>query len=212
MFGVSAPAISSPGRFPAADAGELTVAAREQASGVDHVFGYASLLSDMRREGEELCRLNGYRRAWNVATDNMRTLPGYKLYLDPRTGERPAVFVTFVNLVPGSGCSVAGILFPVSGEALALLDQRERNYARREVTAAVAEEVEGRVWCYFGTAEAEARFRQGREAGRAVISRAYHDRVRSGFGAFGEDALADFDATTEQPDCPIVELERVELE
>jgi cation transport regulator ChaC len=178
----------------------------------DHVFGYASLLSDMRREGEELRRLRGYRRSWNVATDNTRTLPGYKLYLDPHTGERPEVFVTFVNLVPDSGCSVAGILFPVSAEALSLLDQRERNYARRDVTADLEQRVEGRVWCYFGTADAEERHRRGSESGRAVINRAYYERVRGGFGAFGEAALADFDATTDAPGCPIVELERVEVE
>jgi gamma-glutamylcyclotransferase (GGCT)/AIG2-like uncharacterized protein YtfP len=180
--------------------------------GGDHVFGYASLLNDMRREGEELCRLRGYRRSWNVASDNRRTLPGYKLYLDPRTGERPEVFVTFLNLVPDETCSVEGILFPVSAQALELLDMRERNYKRRDVTGEIDETVEGRVWCYFGKPEAEARCREGREMGRAVVNRGYYERVRAGFAACGEGALADFEKSTEEPGCPVVELERVEIE
>jgi hypothetical protein len=171
----------------------------------DHVFGYASLTSDMRREGEELCRLRGYRRAWNVATDNSLTLGRYKIYLDP-------VFVTFLNLVPDGDGSVAGILFPVSPAALALLDRRERNYERREVGDAVSERVDGRVWCYFGTPEATARYRTGAAAGRAVISREYRERVLGGFAECGPEALADFEATTDPEGCPVVELERVELE
>jgi cation transport regulator ChaC len=178
----------------------------------DHVFGYASLISDMRREGEELCRLQGYRRSWNVATDNSLTLGRYKIYLDPASGEQPAVFVTFLNLVPEPGASVAGALFPVSAAALEVLDRRERNYERREVGAHIGEPVDGRVWCYFGTAAAERRHRRGAGAGRTVISREYHDRVRAGFAACGREALEDFEATTDAPGCPIVELERVEIE
>jgi cation transport regulator ChaC len=178
----------------------------------DHVFGYASLLNDMRRRGEELSRLRGYRRSWNVASDNRLTLPGYKLYLDPRSGERPEVFVTFLNLVPDEQCSVAGILFPVSAQALELLDLRERNYQRHDVTAELEDRVDGRVWCYFGTAEAEARCREGRETGRAVVNGGYYERVQAGFAACGADALAEFEASTDAPGCPIVELERVEIE
>jgi Gamma-glutamyl cyclotransferase, AIG2-like len=178
----------------------------------DHVFGYASLTTDMHRAGEELCRLHGYRRAWNVATDNSLTFDRYKIYLDPVSGEQPAVFVTFLNLVPDPACSVGGVLFPVSAAALEVLDRRERNYERREVSGAVGEQVEGRVWCYFGTSEAQARYRTGFAAGAAVISREYRDRVLGGFAACGAEALADFEATTEPAPCPVIELERVDLE
>jgi len=178
----------------------------------DHVFGYASLTSDMRREGEELCRLRGYRRSWNVATDNSLTLGRYKIYLDPVTGEQPAVFVTFLNLVPVEDASVAGVLFPVSAAALEVLDRRERNYERREVSTEISEPVDGLVWCYFGTPAAEARHGEGSAAGRAVVSREYFERVRGGFAACGKRALADFEETTDAPGCPILELERVDLE
>ncbi len=174
------------------------------------MFGYASLLSDMRREEEELCRLRGYRRRWNVATDNSVTQGRYKIYLDPVTGEQPPVFVTFVNLVPDGDGSIAGILFPVTPVQLAELDLRERNYERREVSADVTAGVEGPVWCYFGTADAEARYREGKRSGSAVVNRAYHEQVRGGFASYGAEALRDFEATTEAPQVPIVELERVD--
>lgn len=177
----------------------------------DHVFGYASLLIDMRREHEELTILRGYRRTWNVATDNTRTLPGYKIYLEPGTGRRPAVFVTFVNLVPDEETSVAGVLFPVEDEALAALDRRERNYRRIEVRERIEEEVQGRVWTYVGTPEAEGRFREGHASGRAVVSAAYLERVRAGFAVAGPEALAAFEESTDALPCPVVELERVDL-
>jgi hypothetical protein len=178
----------------------------------DHVFGYASLLIDMRREEEELCRLHGYRRSWNVATDNSLTLDRYKIYLDRATGEQPAVFVTFVNLVPDGEASVGGVLFAVTPGQLAELDLRERNYERRDVSGEISDTVDGPVWCYFGTAEAEARYRRGVASERAVISRAYYERVRDGFAACGAAALASFQASTEEPRVPIVELERVDVQ
>ena len=68
------------------------------------------------------------------------------------------------------------------------------------------------MWCYFGTVAAEARHCEGVAAGRAVISREYLERVRGGFAACGDGALADFERTTDDPGCPVVELERVDLE
>jgi gamma-glutamylcyclotransferase (GGCT)/AIG2-like uncharacterized protein YtfP len=182
------------------------------AAPVAHVFGYASLLSDMRREGEELRVLRGYRRSWNVSTDNSLTIGRYKVYLDPATGEQPPVFVTFVNLVPDASCEVAGALFPVSEAALEALDLRERNYRRRDVREELDEPVDGPVWCYFATPEAEARHRAGAAAGRTVVSRDYHERVRGGFAAAGPAALAAYERSTDPPGCPVVELERVDVE
>jgi hypothetical protein len=174
----------------------------------DHVFGYASLIGDMRREGEELSRLRGYRRTWNVSTDNSETIGRYKIYLDPVTGEQPAVFVTFVNLVPDESSTVAGVLFPVTDEDLAALDLRERNYERRDVSDSLEEDMDGMVWCYFGRAEALARYRDGLAVRRAVVQRDYYERVRDGFAACGEKALAEYEASTDSPTVPIVELER----
>lgn len=157
-----------------------------------------------------MCHLRGYRRAWNVAMDNTQDLPGYKYYRD-RSGSRPPIFVTFLNLVPASGHTVNGIIFRVDPHELPSLDRRERNYSRCEVTDHVTEDVDGRIWTYLGTADAERRFSTGMETGRAVIGREYIDGVRDGFRGAGEQALAEFEATTEPPQCPVLELERIDL-
>ena len=49
--------------------------------------------------------------------DNRRTIPGYKYYVDPDTGERPPVHVTFLNIYPAAEGRVNGIAFPVTAEA-----------------------------------------------------------------------------------------------
>jgi Gamma-glutamyl cyclotransferase, AIG2-like len=184
---------------------------------IAYVFGFASLLGHRdAAPGEEraaapepvLCDLRGYTRRWNVAMDNSVTLPGYKYYVDRATGSRPAVFVTFLNLEPRADATVNGVAFPSDPEALELLDERERNYRRTDVTGAVGARVDGRVYAYTGLPEALERFETGRRSGRAVISRDYHDDVRRSFEAFGRAALAEFDRTTEPPPCPLVDLER----
>jgi gamma-glutamylcyclotransferase (GGCT)/AIG2-like uncharacterized protein YtfP len=110
--------------------------------------------------------------------DNTRDLPGYKHYLDPDTGERPAIYVAYLDLAAEPGSSVSGVLFPVDASTLEALDQRERNYERREVT--VEPSPEGRVWAYFGAADARERFERGRAQGTAVVDRDYYGRVKSG--------------------------------
>jgi hypothetical protein len=151
------------------------------------VFGYASLA----RDGGMPAYLPGYRRAWNVAMDNRATIPGYKYYVD-EGGERPEVFVTFLNLVPGGG--VHGKVVPI--EDIAALDARERNYARVDVSASV--DHPGPVYAYIGLDEAVARFEAGHRAGRAVVARAYLESVRAAF---------DVDA----PLVPVRDLTRIDL-
>jgi hypothetical protein len=143
--------------------------------------------------------------------DNTRTLPGYKYYVDPRTGDRPGVFVVFLDIAPEPSGRVNGLMFDVAGEELGVLDRRERNYGRVDVTAALTKPVDGAVWAYSGTPEARERFRHGLRTGRAVISREYYEQVLMGFGELGSNAAAEFRALTDAPPCPIVELRRVDL-
>ena len=110
--------------------------------------------------------------------DNTRNLPGYKHYLDPETGERPAIYVAYLDLEPDPASTVRGVVFAADPPTLAALDQRERNYARSEVT--VEPSPEGRVWAYFGTAEARERFERGKSNSAVVIDRAYYESVKSG--------------------------------
>ncbi|NJO04423.1 MAG: gamma-glutamylcyclotransferase [Chloroflexaceae bacterium] len=106
-----------------------------------YIFGYGSLahtgqLRTFLHRAEWhpgdwfFCRLHGYRRAWNVAMDNRVLRPGYKYYVDRATGERPAAYVTFMNVYPMAGASIGGVLFGVTPTELALLDRREANYQR----------------------------------------------------------------------------------
>lgn len=180
----------------------------------DHVFAYGSLVRDLAG-GERLARLaahlRDHRRAWNVAMDNSVTLPGYKYYLDAEDRSRPEVFVTFLNLLQAPGGRVNGILVPVSAEELFELDCRERNYTRREVTASIEPATKGRVWSYFGNAEACRRFATGMRVARAVIGESYLERVRAGFEALSGDALAEFEQSTDPHGCRALKLLRVDL-
>jgi hypothetical protein len=139
--------------------------------------------------------------------DNSRHLPGYKYYVDADTGERPAVVVTFLDLVRDDHTAVNGVVFAVDEHRLATLDDRERNYRRREVTAAVHPPFGGRVWAYFGTAAARDRF----ERGPAVVDRAYLALVRDGFAQLGPAELARFDASTEPAALPVRDLRRIDI-
>ena len=180
----------------------------------EYVFAYGSLLrlGGARGGATKACRLRDYRRAWNVAMDNSRSLPGYKYYLSAADSSRPAVFVTFLNLVPAKGRNVSGMLVPVDAGELATLDRRERNYDRHDVTELLEQPIEGRVWTYRGKAAAEQRFALAAKEGRAVIDKRYLDAVRGGFERIAADALDEFDATTDPHQCSVVDLLRIDLD
>jgi gamma-glutamylcyclotransferase (GGCT)/AIG2-like uncharacterized protein YtfP len=174
------------------------------------VFGYGSLLRRPAAAGPPVpCRLRDHRRGWGVAMDNTRTIPGYKYYVDMETGERPEVYVAFLDIRPEPDSAVNGVVFPVTDEVLASLDRRERNYDRREVTDLLDADLGGRVWAYVGSAGGRRRYETGRGAGTAVVSGPYLQGVRDDFGSFGADMAAEFEATTERPDVPVVPLKRI---
>lgn len=175
----------------------------------DHVFGYGSLVFDGVAAGTP-ARLPGYRRVWGVATDNMRAIPGYKLYLDRADGSRPPIYVAFLDLEPDPSSAVDGLVRQVTPAELGELDRRERNYDRIEVTGDI-EGVAGRVWTYAGSAAGRERLRRGRAEGRAVVSRDYLDKVRAGFGALGAGPRQAFDDSGLPDGLPVLDLERVDL-
>ena len=174
------------------------------------VFGYGSLLRRPAAAGLPVpCRLRDHRRGWGVAMDNTRTIPGYKYYVDMESGERPEVCVAFLDIRPEPGSTVNGAVFPVTAEVLASLDRRERNYDRREVTSQLDADVGGRVWAYVGSAPGRRRYETGRQAGIAVVSGPYLESVLDDFRSFGDDMAAEFEATTDRPDVPVVPLKRI---
>jgi cation transport regulator ChaC len=184
--------------------------------GRQYVFGYGSLLE--RRQPRDHAdseptpaELRGYRRTWNVAMDNLRTIPGYKYYVDRATGERGGWFVTFLNVVADSHASVNGVLFVVTGDQLAELDERERNYNRIEISAQLSPPVDGETWVYAGADAAVCRFAVGRRTGRAVVSLDYYERVIGDFAALGPGAADRFKQLTDPPPCPVIDLRRVDV-
>lgn len=174
------------------------------------VFGYGSLAADARRG--HLATLHGHRRRWGVAMDNGRDLPGYKWYRQRATGARPAVFVAFLDLVRDGDGAVNGLCLPVDEPLLQRLDERERNYERVDVTAAV-EAARGRVWAYVGSRAARARLARGLRERRAVVSQEYVDDVEHAFRRLGDGQLEAYLASTDPlpPGCEALSLERIDL-
>jgi hypothetical protein len=156
-------------------------------------------------------RMPGHRRVLGVAMDNSVDLPGYKFFRDPRDGSRPDVYVAFADLVEAAGAPpVNGVCIPVDAAALAVLDARERQYGRAEVTA-LLEDPPGPTWAYLGSEPGRARFARGMAEGRAVVVRGYVETVQAGFRALGSDEHRAFVASTDLSGVPVVALERVDL-
>ena len=176
--------------------------------GLDHVFGYASLVQD--GGPGVVATMRGARRGWGVATDNTRGIPGYKMYLLRSDGSRPAVFVAFLDLFLDPEGSVDGVCRPVSPEELEVLDRRERNYDRVDVTASI-ESPPGRVWAYMGSAAGRERLRGARAASAAVVSRDYERKVHAGFRGLGAEHYAAFLSSYSLEGLPVWDLERIDL-
>ena len=165
-----------------------------------YVFGYGSLTGLRGRTG----RLCGYRRVWGVAMDNRATIPGYKYYRRRADGSRPEIFVAFLDIVQDAAAVTCGILVEADDVTLRALDERERNYDRIDVTAAVPD-APGVVWAYRGSAAGRQRLGIGRRRGSAVIDLRYLVGVRAAFDELGwdEDVQAD--------GLPLMDLERIDL-
>jgi hypothetical protein len=177
---------------------------------LDFIFGYGSLARDLLAD-VEIKRLRGYRRVFGVAADNSEAIAGYKRYRLPDDGGYPDVYVAFLDIVEDPDSVVNGVLAPIDPGALADLDRRERNYDRIDVTAAIDDPPDCRVWAYAGSPGGRTRLQAGIAAGTAVVQRSYLDHVHAGFRRLGEVEYRHFVATTELDSLPLVDLERVNL-
>jgi len=191
-------------------------------SGKTFLFGYGSLV-DHKNLGAFLARLGvvcgeivdgnlrGYRRLWNVAMNNTVDIPGYKYYIDPSTRERPAVFVTFINIRESAESNCNGVIFEVSEATLPEFDRRERNYRRIDVSGNFHPHVDGTVWAYIARDEGIARYEEGLRTGTAVIHEQYLNAIESAFRASGDAALKAFRQSTDAPEVPVRALKRIDL-
>jgi hypothetical protein len=178
------------------------------------LFGYGSLVAQplgrltraIHQDGF-VADLHGYRRTWGVAMDNRIDLPSYKYYVDPVSGERPPVYVAFLDIEPVGGGSVNGVCVPVTPDQLNSLDRRERQYDRIDVGAQFAL-VNGPVWVYVGSPAGRERRRAGDRAGATVVAREYWDGVLQGFTLLGEGERLAYETSTSPCECPVVALSR----
>ena len=171
----------------------------------EFLFGHGSLVTP----SGHITALEGFRRCWGVAMDNRQTIPGYKYYVD-ENGDRPDLYVAFLDIQDDPASSVNGTCAPVERDALPRLDDRERSYTRVDVTDAI-DGPRGRVWAYVGSPEGRKRRSLGNETGRLVISREYLDRVTAGFRALGADEYAAFRSSADLDGLPIRDLVRVDV-
>jgi hypothetical protein len=174
------------------------------------VFGYGSLVTGV--PGSVEAELRGMRRRWGVAMDNRADLPGYKCYLDS-AGRRPDVSVCFLDLAVdlSPGARVNGVCLPVGEEELAMLDRRERNYDRIDVSDRFADLGGARIWTYTGSAGGRARFDTAVRAGTAVIHAGYLEAVEAGFRRLGEEQWAACAPSLDPGGLPVLKLSRREL-
>jgi cation transport regulator ChaC len=184
----------------------------------EFVFGYGSLvalgqLAPTRAFSAEgfVTDLSDFRRCWGVAMNNRVSIPGYKYYLDDQ-GHRPHVHVAFLDVRPAPGESVNGVCLPVTRDHLAALDDRERNYVRRDVTAMCDVPADtARVWVYLGSSAGRRRLTTARAARRAVVDRAYLEGVAAAFTTLGPAEYELCAPSLDPGDLPVRPLDRHDL-
>lgn len=182
--------------------------------GIDYVFGYGSLveLAEAVSVGGEAVqpvpgRLSGFHRHWGAAMNNWEATELEKHFVDPETGERPRIRVAYLDIEERSGATVNGLAIPADARRLAELDLREVNYARVDVTGSVEPALPGRVFAYTGTPAARERCRLDDPGAAVCVSRDYVAAIRRAFAALGEQALAEFERSTQPLPFPERHLE-----
>ncbi|MGE4428144.1 MAG: hypothetical protein AB7G37_16960, partial [Solirubrobacteraceae bacterium] len=126
--------------------------------------------------------------------------------VDATTDVRVAGYVAFLDAVEDPDAAIGVLALPVDAERLAALDVREANYARHDVTGALAAvdgtPLPGRTWVYRGTPGGRERARTGRREGSIVVGEAYVAAAREAFGA-QPPGLPPFADTTAPVDIPV---------
>jgi len=179
----------------------------------DWVFGYGSLVTDLVTSSDEngfewfWANLGNHRRDWGAGMENAAADADWKYYVDSR-GTRPDIVVAFLDAYPHSGSSINGVVFAVDESRLREIDRREVRYSRVDVTDLVttAGWGDGRVWTYRGSEKSREVALRGRREDRAFVSMDYAAHCRHGFSVGGEQALHQFQLSTDPLDLPLREL------
>jgi cation transport regulator ChaC len=177
------------------------------------VFGYGSLVSPgsvARTLGHEIDKdvfdqaiLAGWTRRWNVGSDK-ESHPERTFHLDDGSEFRGLTVALGIEEDPDSRC--CGAVFPVDPADLTLLDTRERNYVRIDVTDRVTwagKPVHCVVYTYQPTDRAVERIDDARRTGRDIRVRDGYVRVvEQAFDSLGR--LDTYRSTTPGPEFPVV--------
>ena len=140
-------------------------------------FGYGSLVNAATHDfaGLRPARLDGWRRRWVVT---------------------PARALSYLSAEPRAGVSIDGAVAEVPDGGWAALDERERAYARIDVSGSVTPPMAGT--CVYSVQD-------GGAPGQGGILASYLGAVVQGFAKLhGEDAVWRFFDTTEGWEAPVV--------
>jgi cation transport regulator ChaC len=172
----------------------------ELKAGTVGMFGYGSLLlkSSMERTlarpypGDPIvCRVEGWRRAWNVVTPNERYF-----YLEDGQRHYPPSII-YLNVVPDSG-AINGLVYVIDEQDLPGFDRREFTYSRVDVRDRLDIEVTGGpVWMYVG--KPPYLFSGPASPREAAVRRSYLRIVDSGLSDLGQDFRAGYERSTDPP-------------
>lgn len=180
----------------------------------DHawIFGYGSLVSPasmattigrtVAPTDVAVAHLDGYGRRWNYGSLHLRG-DWHHDGVEVTQG-----LVVSLGLVASDAESCNGVIVRVTAEELAMLDWRERDYERTDVSDMIrldGDPIGDRVMTYVPRASAVERYEQARDHGRAGIRQSYWELVQGAFGELGDDHLERY-AATQAPDIPVVDL------
>lgn len=176
------------------------------------MFGYGSLVSSASMAstigrsvtaGDVLvAQLDGYERRWNYGSQHQRG----DWHHGGVSVSRGVVVALGLAVVGDASCN--GVIVRVSDDELALLDRRERDYDRTDVTDKIRVDhgsPDGRIVTYVPRAAAVERYEAARDRGRAAVARSYWGLVADAFAALGAQHLERY-ATTPAPDVPVVDM------
>jgi dephospho-CoA kinase len=185
-------------------------------SGETWIFGYGSLVSPVSMAATigrtpapsdvAVAHLDGWGRRWNYGSMHLRG-DWHHEGVDIVQG-----LVVSLGLVAAADEGCNGVIVRVTDDEVAMLDWRERDYERTDVTDLVSiasepdvERLDGRVMTYVPRPSAIERYEAARDDGRAGIRQSYWDLVRAAFGDLGGDHLVRYEATP-PPDVPVVDM------
>ena len=176
------------------------------------IFGYGSLVSptsmattigrDVPTHDVAVAHLDGYGRRWNYGSLHLR---------GDWTPDGVAItqgLVVSLGLIATETESCNGVIVRVTADELAMLDWRERDYERTDVTDRIRlgdDARAERVMTYVPRESAIERYEAARDVGRAGIRQSYWELVAAAFGDLGGDHFERYEATP-APDVPVVDM------